>query len=216
MRILNFYGIGGPAQNSGAHGPVFRSPSMQQTRHHPYHVQSYTTQASNNSLNMVHAFVHAQPQEVQRDGATQVNGTAQRSQSTTPSVPVQQTPSRTSSAISLAMVSEHLRTIGEQGQNKGRDGLAAMGSENQCPSGRMRGSLTGEAAASYRQFILRPPVQAARASQPPSSRMPANPNKPPMRGVIPNTTFTPTFQEPRSHISSGHATNLPGSSGSLP
>lgn len=111
------------------------------------------------------------------------------------------------------MVSDRRRAAREQQQSNGGDGLAAMASENQCPSGRMRGSLRGEAATAYSQYILRPPQQAARASLPPI-RMAANPGAAPIQTIIPNT-FTPILNvsEAQSHLSSRSAT---GSSGSLP
>lgn len=97
-----------------------------------------------------------------------------------PSVPVQLRPARTGTGISVGMVSGQLRTASEQRRSvmgiaspgPGPEASAALpADDNWRPSGRMRGSLTGEAySAALSQFMLQP-TQPAR---PPPPRPPLN------------------------------------------
>ncbi|XP_059634273.1 E4 SUMO-protein ligase PIAL2-like isoform X2 [Cornus florida] len=168
-----------PVSDMVSSSPMQQHSPIQQKQQHSNLPSMRMTQAVNLSQNFVHQSIPAPSVQVQQhSGGNQVTGTAQppaQISRAPPSVPVQLAPSRTGSAFSLDMVTEPLRKTGEQQENVGgatqqisrSDGLAALASEqNWRPSGRMRGSLTGEAySAAFRQFIFQP-TQPAQASQP--------------------------------------------------
>ena len=153
-----------------------------------------TAPAMNHQQNIVHPSINVRPsinvQPVQlqpRSSGGQVSGSVSNRQSphaaalrSPPSVPVQLRPTRT--AFSVGMVAEQLRTAGEQRRNMvgtvwpnpSPDASPALPTDNENwrPSGRMRGSLTGEAySAALSQFMIQPtqPVQPATN---PSSNLP--------------------------------------------
>ena len=199
-----------------------------------------TTQAMNEPRNNVHPSIHVQSmQRQQRSGGSQVTGSVPNRQSphaaaaqqtvqvsrSPPSVPVQLRPARTGTAFSVGMVAEQLRTAGEQRRNilgtawstPRPDASAALPTdENWRPSGRMRGSLTGEAySAALNQFMLQP-TQPTQAPLPPTS-LPSNlPGGLPAFRLFPsssnehNAAPSQTEPQPRLRPQGG------GSSGTLP
>ncbi|XP_034709516.1 E4 SUMO-protein ligase PIAL2-like isoform X1 [Vitis riparia] len=199
-----------------------------------------TTQAMNEPRNIVHPSIHVQSvQRQQRSGGSQVTGSVPNRQSphaaaaqqtvqvsrSPPSVPVQLRPARTGTAFSVGMVAEQLRTAGEQRRNilgtawstPRPDASAALPTdENWRPSGRMRGSLTGEAySAALSQFMLQP-TQPTQAPLPPTS-LPSNlPGGLPAFRLFPsssnehNAAPSQTEPQPRMRPQGG------GSSGTLP
>ena len=156
-----------------------------------------TAPAMNRQQNIVHPSINVRPsinvQPVQlqpRSSGGQVSGSVSNRQSphaaalrSPPSVPVQLRPTRT--AFSVGMVAEQLRTAGEQRRNMvgtvwpnpSPDASPALPTDNENwrPSGRMRGSLTGEAySAALSQFMIQPtqPVQPVQPATNPPSNLP--------------------------------------------
>ncbi|KAK9279691.1 hypothetical protein L1049_013371 [Liquidambar formosana] len=183
-----------PVQSPDAHSRPSRFPSLLQNPNHSIPSNWRTSNTMTQSQNVVHPSIHVQSVQIQQKcGGVQATGavtnkqpmlraaaqqTAQVSRSP-PSVPVQLQASRTGTAFSIGMVAERLKTTGEQRQTSGGttqpisrpDGSSTLAStHNWRPTGRMRGSLTGEAySAALSQFMIQPTQPAAQDSQSPSN-----------------------------------------------
>lgn len=146
-----------PVQNSDAYIP----PTVEQNGYDQNSRDSYIYQNLNNSSNN-NREACVQQVEFQKDHEIQVSLTAENRQ---PSV--------------LVPCTKQPRPEGEQKQNMHEeknqvsriDGLVELPSEGWKPSGRMRGSLQGQAySEAYSQFIKQP-TQPVRASELPSRLM---------------------------------------------
>ncbi|KAK1364297.1 Zinc finger, MIZ-type, E3 SUMO protein ligase [Heracleum sosnowskyi] len=147
-----------PAQNANA----YILPTVEQNGCYQNSRGSCAYQNLNNSGNNNREAICVQQVQLQRDGKVQASLAAQNRQPAV-SVPYTKQP----------------RPEGEQKQNmhvkknqvSHNDGLVELPSEGWRPSGRMRGSLQGQAySEAYRQFIKQP-TQAVRASELPSGLM---------------------------------------------
>lgn len=139
-----------PAQNANAY--IF--PTVEQNGCYQNSRGSYTYKNLNNSSNNICEADRVQQVQLQRDGKVQASLAAQNRQ---PSV--------------FVPFTKQPRPEGEQKQNMHEEknqvscnnGLEELPSEGWRPSGRMRGSLQGQAySEAYRQFIWQPtqPIQA--------------------------------------------------------
>lgn len=212
-----------PAQGLGAHHISSISSFGHQNPHQSRAPCLRMTSAMTQPQNIVHPSIHEQAVQFQQGG---VNNTqtqpraaappmAQMSR-TAPFVPVQLQPSRTGSSLSHLMASERFRTAKEQ---RGRvdettqpvlcgDGSTTVASvDNWQPSGRMRGSLRGDAyAAALRQFMLSS-TQCAQVSQTSSGLM-TTPHGPlPMQDLVPSSINAQINPPVQTHQRPGGATS---------
>lgn len=145
---------------------------------------------------------HGSGHGMQNDDSTQTyHGAASQPMSqmsrTPPFVQVQLQQSRKDSALPLSMAGKRLRTTSEWTGSVGETihpVLPAHSSEtlasaqNWQPSGRMRGSLTGETyAAAFNQFMLQP-IQSAQFSQTSSDLMSTPHGALQMQGLVSSST----------------------------
>lgn len=198
-----------------------------------------TTQPMTEPWNIVRPFIHVRPVLLQpRRGGNQVPSPASNRQSpraaagqqpvqmlrSPPSVPVQLRPTRTGTGFSVGAVAEQLRTAGEQRRNptstpwstpRPDASASAPMEENWRPSGRMRGSLTGEAySAALNQFFLQVQPTQQTPTRPPQlpASLPSNlPGGLPTLRLFPGDGApSPGDLQPRLRPKGG------GSSGTLP
>lgn len=97
--------------------------------------------------------------------------------------------------------------------NTGSDGVVNLPSEqNWRPTGRMRGSLSGQAAAAYGDLIIQPtqPAPAAAPKPPATSSLPSVP--PPLQALRANSR---NFYVPQTQNNTQPA-SVNGNSGTLP
>lgn len=143
------------AQNSNA----YILPTVEQNGCYQNSQGSYTYQNLNKSSNNICEAVRVQQVQLQRDGKVQDSLAAQDRQ---PSV--------------FVPCTRHPRPEGERKQNMHEkknqislnDGLVELPSEGWRPSGRMRGSLQGQAySEAYRQFIKQPTQHVRTSELPP-------------------------------------------------
>lgn len=216
-----------PAQGLGAHHississfghqnpPESRAPCLRMTS------------AMTQPRNIVHPSIHEQAVQFQQGG---VNNTQTQLRAAAPPmaqmsrtalfVPVQLQPSRTGSSLSHFMASGRFRTANEQ---RGRvdettqpvlcgDGSTTVASvDNWQPSGRMRGSLRGDAyAAALRHFMLSS-TQCAQVSQTSSGLM-TTPHGPlPMQDLVPSSINAQINPPVQTHLRPGGATSCSSS-----
>jgi E3 SUMO-protein ligase PIAS1 len=170
------------------------------------------TSAMTQPQNIVHSTFHAQPVQFQQgDGSgngmvnvdsTQIHhGTASQrmaQMSRTPSfVPIQLQQSRKDSSLLPSTAGKRLRTTSEWRGSVGEtiqpffpaDSSKTLASaQNWQPSGRMRGSLTGETyAAAFNQLMLQP-TQSAQFSQTSSGLMSTPHGALQMQGLVSSST----------------------------
>lgn len=212
-------GIDLPTQNPHAYSSLLRPPSMHQNGLHQNPQNLNRAQTLNNSSINVHRSVCVQPVQFQRDGGTQALGTSPQVPRISNTQPLAAAPLpafNTNSTYSLSMVTERRQNMdGEMHPISREDGLMALASEGWRPSGRMRGSLQGQAySEAFNQFISQP-AQPARASVPPSRLMPTLPGATQMPGIKINSLNTQSIAQAQAQPSLGDATNLPGSSNTL-
>lgn len=162
-------------QSQGSCSIIVHTPPVQQTRHHMNPVNLSTTQASYGSTNPHHPSAETQ-QQVRTDGATQTTNSC---------TPVQLAPSAANSPHSVALAFEQPLIGGEQRHHHVfrqsppaptvRPPVPTWLPVDPMPSGRMRGSLTGDELAAARQRFLAPPRQPTRANEPWSRPTPSLP-----------------------------------------
>ncbi|XP_057997468.1 E4 SUMO-protein ligase PIAL1 isoform X2 [Hevea brasiliensis] len=181
------------------------SQNMFQAPQYSYLSSTRTTQATIPSQNTVHPSVEAQIQFHQRVSANQVAGTVNnnRPPQRTPSQPMSQM-TRTPPFVAVQLQAsgaryslthntgaQHNRTTVERRSAVGtvqpvpvaETSGAFASTENWRPTGRMRGSLKGQAyAAALEQFMTRP-TQPAQSSQNPSKLTTIPPTAQQMRGL---------------------------------
>ncbi|KAL0008428.1 hypothetical protein SO802_009930 [Lithocarpus litseifolius] len=212
-----------PAQGLGAHHISSISSFGHQNPHQSRAPCLRMTSAMTQPQNVVHPSIHEQAVQFQQGGVnntqTQLRAAAPpmaQMSRTAPFVPVQLQPSRTGSSLSHFMASGQFRTANEQRGRVdettqpvlGGDGSTTVASlDNWQPSGRMRGSLRGDAyAAALRQFMLSS-TQSAQVSQTSSGLM-TTPHGPlPMQDLVPssiNAQINPLVQ---THLRPGGATS---------
>ncbi|XP_050280439.1 uncharacterized protein LOC126721449 isoform X2 [Quercus robur] len=212
-----------PAQGLGAHHISSTSSFGHQNPHQSRAPCLRMTSAMTQPQNIVHPSIHEQAVQFQQGGVnntqTQLRAAAPpmaQMSRTAPFVPVQLQPSRTGSSLSHLMASERFRTAKEP---RGRvdettqpvlcgDGSATVASvDNWQPSGRMRGSLRGDAyAAALRQFMLSS-TQCAQVSQTSSGLM-TTPHGPlPMQDLVPSSINAQINPPVQTHQRPGGATS---------
>uniref|UniRef100_A0A2C9WA41 SP-RING-type domain-containing protein n=1 Tax=Manihot esculenta TaxID=3983 RepID=A0A2C9WA41_MANES len=135
-----------------------------------------------------------------------------------PSVPVQIPTSRGTSSLNTdgtrAPTMVQRVNVGAAAQvNTGSDGVVNLPSEqNWRPTGRMRGSLSGQAAAAYGDLIIQPtqPAPAAAPKPPATSSLPSVP--PPLQALLASSR---NFYVPQTQNNTQPA-SVNGNSGTLP
>nr|XP_023877737.1 uncharacterized protein LOC111990179 isoform X1 [Quercus suber] len=212
-----------PAQGLGAHHISSISSFGHQNPHQSRAPCLRMTSAMTQPQNIVHPSIHEQAVQFQQGGVnntqTQLRAAAPpmaQMSRTAPFVPVQLQPSRTGSSLSHLMASGRFRTANEQ---RGRvdettqpvlcgDSSTTVASvDNWQPSGRMRGSLRGDAyAAALRQFMLSS-TQCAQVSQTSSGLM-TTPHGPlPMHDLVPSSINAQINPPVQTHLRPGGATS---------
>ncbi|XP_057980866.1 E4 SUMO-protein ligase PIAL2-like isoform X2 [Malania oleifera] len=230
--------VGIPTQGPGASSSLLRPLKKHQNQTQPNPREPMKSQVTAKSHSMFLPSIHVEPAQAKQRGGNQALGTVANKPPLSkaaapptaqifrqpPLVPVQLQASR--AALPVEMAAERLRTVGEQrpsmtGTTQPLSRLAggsvlAAADQNWRPSGRMRGSLVGEAYSAALSKFMPQSTQPARASELPS-HLPST-SHPALQGrglPASNPSALHNLQAP-NQPTFGDATGCSGSSGALP